>query len=187
MKIKSLSDLTEEELRKRIFDQIWPYEKLKYNIAELDKLSDPPVVKIASFLFKAQLVEYELKQFIDFLDEIVERETSVLPFKKVRSKKDSKVINEKWGLGQLRNELENYESKDIQEISNRIDLFKKQRDKFTHRLYYETDDINNLAKKCQEGQKATVECLNLMNVVTNKILREVYKLKISRLAKRNEK
>lgn len=187
VKIKSLKDLNEIYLRKEIFDQIWPYERLKLDIAKLDELSDPPIVKIAAFLFKAQLVEHELKNLIDYLDEILEHETSTLPFTKIRSKKSAKYLKENYGLGQLKNELENYKSRAIRKIITKIDLFKKQRDKFTHRLYHETSDISDLAKQSQINQRDAIECLELINKAKNEILLRVALLKIDKLSKKNEK
>lgn len=182
-KIKSIKDFTEENLRQEVFDMIWPYEKLKLDVARLDKLSEPSIVKVAAFLFKAQLVEHELKEFLFFLDEIIEKETSALPFKKVRTTKSVKDINERFGLGQLKQELKNYQSKDIIKIIAKIDQFKENRDKFTHRLYNEPTDINLLAKESEANQKDAAECLKLITVAKNKIVLEVYQLRINRLKK----
>lgn len=145
--MKTMKELTDEKyLREEIFKLIWPYEKLKLDVAELDKLESPPVVKIASFLFKSQLVEHELRSFIEFLDLILEEQTSGSSFKKIRSPKSQKKILTA-GLGQLKDELDNYESESIEKIKTKINLFKKQRDKFTHKLFSQRNDIKSLSKE----------------------------------------
>lgn len=181
-KISSLKDLTEKYLVREIFELIWPYEKLKLDIAALEKIESPPAVKIATFLFKSQLVEHELRNFIHFLDSILERETAVLPFKKVRSKRSSAKLNDS-GLGQLKSELDSYSSESINKIKDKINLFKNERDIFTHKLFSQKDDVSILAEKSQNYQKYASECLELINKTKDEILTDLIQVKINNHAK----
>ena len=184
--MKTIKDLIDKKYIEEMLKLIWPYEKLKLNVAELDKLENPPVVKIASFLFKSQLVEHELRSFIEFLDSILEKQTADLPFKKIRSPKSQKKILDA-GLGQLKDELDNYESESIEKIKTKISLFKNQRDTFTHKLFSQSDDIRTLSKESAELLTFVTECLDLINNTRNIMLEEFYKLKIDRYAQKKSK
>lgn len=181
----SLNDFTEAELKKKIFDHIWPYEKLKIDVEELDKLN-LPAAKIASFLLKCQLVEHELKNLIVFLDEVTIQSTKGLPFTKIRSDEKIKKLQYELGLGQLKNELKEFRNPDLKKIIDKIETFKKARDKFTHRLFSQNNDISDLAKESVFQQNNAVECLELIKDTHNKILRDYANYRIAILAKSNE-
>lgn len=185
--MKTIKDLTDKKYVEEIFKTIWPYEKLKLDVAELEKLENPPIVKIASFLFKSQLVEHQLKDFINYLDSILEKQTTELPFKKVRNPKSLKWINNNAGLGQLKEELNNYESESIRKIKSKINLFKEQRDIFTHKLFSQSDDIETLSRDSAKLLVFVTECLELISKTRNMIMEEFYKSKIKKYVKENSK
>lgn len=161
---KNTENLSLEQLEKNLFDMIWPYEKLKLDIAELDKLENPPVVKLASFLFKVQLVEFELRGLLSFFDKILEVENKSLPvYRKLSGKNQEKRRNST--LGQLKDELGNYNGSIIDKLISKLELLNKKRNVFTHHLFSQNTTIEDLAKESNQYKSYATHSLKLIEKI----------------------
>lgn len=154
-------------LQQKFIDTFWPYEKLKLDINKLDKV-DLPAAKIASFLFKAQLVELELKGLLESIDELIKI--------KSRGFVVYRVLNldyRKLGLGDLKKELAKYSNKSLTKLIIKLSLFKTKRNAFTHNLYLQNKDVNQLALEADKYKKYAEESLDLIKIIHNELWRSL--------------
>lgn len=166
-KASKKENLSENDFIKQFIDSLWPHEKLKLDIARLEKI-DLPAAKIASFLFKAQLVEIELRSLLESLDAFLEIKTKIFYIYRKVSKNELEVRKNS-NLGQLKEELNNYQGVGLENLKTRLSLFHKERNKFTHALFLQNRDIEALATEAEKYRKHAEETLVLINKIDNDV------------------
>lgn len=158
---KSVRDLISKKFVEQIVSWYAKIDFLKQQLSVLEKLKTFPIIRIATFLLKCQLIEFELKQLIFTLDEhLLENNQSRILKRKVKTPKqldDSKIT-----LGGLAKELSNYDGALLKILLRDLNNLVSIRNNFTHRLFDNRFTTNDLL---QDSGKAIP--------LANKILEEI--------------
>lgn len=156
-----------EELdpRKRVVEWFVKIQILKDQIEKLGKLKNFPIIGIAAFLLKCQIIEFELKQIIFSLDLHLHSQTASKHFRKrVRTPKDlddftlgklvgefSQFIRPSDPLISIKLEQKKAEKDILKELKEVLDEVVTKRNEFTHRLFSPGKDINALIQEAESG------------------------------------
>jgi len=157
------SKMQKSETEKKFIEWIIKIKFLKDQIFKLNKLKDFPILSIALFLLKSQLIEWELKQLIIRMDLYLSffHSSKILSIK-VRTPRE--MSNEKWTFGRVVKELDRYGGKFLQTLKTECKKLVKLRNYFHHELF-RPGNINDLIKKADEGLE-----------ITDRIIKEIEKV-----------
>lgn len=151
--------------RKRVVEWFVKIQILKDQIGKLEKLKDFPIIGIAAFLLKCQIIEFELKQIISSLDLHLYFQSTSKHFKRrVRTPKDlddftlgklvrefSQFIRPSDFLISIKLEQKRIEKDILKELKAVLDKVVTKRNEFTHRLFSPGKDTNVLIKEAESG------------------------------------
>lgn len=120
---------------------------LKKQIEYLDKLKNAPSLAFASFLLKAQLIEFELKQLFSGLD----LHLAFNNHSKILKRKIKRPIDvNKWTLGKLKDEIKKYKGEFLNDLVVDLENFHSVRNKLIHHLF-DPGNIEDLVKEAKRG------------------------------------
>lgn len=158
------------ELKKNYLNQIHPFDKLTDGVDELGKINSP-MAQIASFLLKSQLVETRLRELILGIDYSLQRKNSRLPIYRKPSSDTKERINNST-LGQVRNELNNYQNPSIKKLQETLERFAHRdgRNRFTHKLFNQSKSVHELAEEAKEYTKFAEKSLDIIHEIWEEIL-----------------
>jgi len=175
--------MEELDSRKRFVEWLVKIQILKDQIGKLEKLKDFPIVGIAAFLLKCQIIEFELKQIISSLDFHLRSQSVSKHFRKrVRTPKDlddstlgklvgefSQFIRPSDPPISTKLELENDERDILKELKGVLDKVVIKRNEFTHRLFSPGKDTNALVKEAESGISNVNKALELFRELEKEI------------------
>lgn len=121
------------------------YENIYKALDEFEQNNTYSLGQLAVFLFRAQLVETELKKLIITIDSFLELNKNKLPIFRKLSSKTKKWIEEKATLGVLSDSLNNYQGFNLNDLKKELSLFVDKRNEFQHKLFTRPYDIKKLA------------------------------------------
>ncbi|EKD57458.1 MAG: hypothetical protein ACD_57C00287G0001 [uncultured bacterium] len=156
-----------KQLKNVYISYIRPFDRLTDSIEPLRKSSEP-AAQIAHFLFKAQIVETKLKFLIEGINYFLELATKDYPI--YRKAEIRKFRESNYTLGQLKNELNKYQSRTIEKLDSKLSKFHDKRNEFTHQLFLQKKNINDLAIEASQYTKSAEESLSLIQNVWKEIL-----------------
>lgn len=169
-----------EELdpRKQLVEWRVKIQFLKDQIENLEKLKDFPIIAVAVFLLKCQIIEFDLKQIICSIELHLFAQTNSKLFKRiVRTPKD--LEDSKFTLGNLVKEFEQFirptdppisikinngnSNKDVlKELKRTLNRVVSKRNEFAHRLFSPGKDIQMLIKEAESGLDNANKALELL-------------------------
>ena len=160
-----LKPKTSKSFRSIVVDWRVKNRFLKNQISVLEKLKDFPIISIATFLLKSQLVEFELKQLITSLDLhlFFSNHSKVLRIK-TRTPKD--LDTKRLTLGKLREELNKYEGEFLNNLQIHLSDLVALRNNFVHNVF-NPGSINQLNKKSEKGLKIVNKVIKNIEEVDN--------------------
>lgn len=139
----------------------------KNQINKLEKeLEENHTLIIAIFLLKTQVVEFELKQFINSVDLWIHFHTSS-GFAKFKIRYP--IYFDKYSMGSVVKVLSNYESSDFKDLISIMDKLVKHRNHFTHHLLDNSESIDEAFKSAKQGIKIANEALSEIDKIISKI------------------
>jgi len=158
-----------KEIKNSYINYVHPYDKLIDGVEGLSKINIP-AAQIAYFLFKAQIVEVELRKLIEGINYFLEKANSKLPiYRKANS--ETKESLKQSTLGQLKNELNNYQGKSIERLKTKLSLFDGKRNEFTHQLFQQNKSMYELGQESATYTKHAEDSLELIQEVWKDILK----------------
>lgn len=139
-------------IRERFVNWIAKIRQLNKWINELEKLSSIPIIAIAVFLLKCQVIEFELKSLITRLDlHLSQRNKSGVLEKKIRTPKDFDGFT----LGELVREFSQFkgigDSGLIEDVRSQLGKLLGMRNEFTHNLFSSEKDLRKLNSEVRGG------------------------------------
>lgn len=148
-----------EDAKKKLVNWVFKIRFLKGQIDKLEKLKDAPIIAIAAFLLKSQIIEFELRQLIFSLDlHLHSQNKSKLTARKVRTPKDLSQLT----LRKLVEEIKEFEGPKLRHLEVKLQPLVNKRDHFTHHLFSSSKDIKVLTKDAEEGLKIANETLKIL-------------------------
>jgi hypothetical protein len=140
---------------------------LKEQILEIEKREDFEIAPVVSFIFKSQLIEWEIKKLITGLESHLGFSNSSQVLKK-EIITPLEMDEKRWTLGKLIEELKRYEGEFLKDLQIRLEKFKGLRNKFVHRLF-DPGSIEDLIKEAEQGLELANRIINNIEEV-NKFL-----------------
>ncbi len=151
--------------RKRVVEWFVKIQILKDQIGKLEKLKGFPIIGVAAFLLKCQIIEFELKQIIFSLDfHLYSQSVSKHFRRRVRTPKDlddftlgklvrefSQFIRPSDPLVSIKLEQKRVKKDILKELKEVLDEVVIKRNEFTHRLFSPGKDTNALIKEAEDG------------------------------------
>ena len=130
---------------------------LEDQISKLHQLKDFPIFSIALFLLRTQFIEWKLKLLIMRLDLYLSfsHPSKILS---VRVRTPREMSNERWTLGRVIKELNEYEGEVLQALQTECKKLVDLRNYFTHGIF-NPGNIEDLIKKANEGLKIVDEVI----------------------------
>ena len=159
---------------------------LKDQIEKLEKLKDFPIIAIATFLLKCQIIEFELKQIISSLDlHLYFQNRSRLFRKKIRTPRDLDDLT----LGKLVREIKQFIRPSSIPFTNKIsiatgkqargdlseelkinlDLLVEKRNEFNHKLFSQGKDVKKISEEAKKGLEVANQTLILFELLQKEI------------------
>lgn len=158
-----------KEIKHSYINYVHPYDKLIDGVEGLSKINIP-AAQIAYFLFKAQVVETELRKLIEGINYFLEKANNKLPIYR-KENQDSKNTRKQSTLGQLKNDLNNYQGKSIEKLKAKLSLFYEKRNEFTHQLFQQNKSMYELGQESTTYTKHAEDSLELIQEVWKDILK----------------
>jgi len=156
-----------KQLKNVYIGYIRPFDLITDSVEQLRK-SNEPAAQIAYFLFKTQIVETKLKFLIEGINYFLELATKDYPI--YRKAEIRKFRESNYTLGQLKNELNKYQSKTIHKLDSKLSKFHEKRNEFTHQLFLQKKKMPDLGKEATQYTKSAEESLSLIQEVWKEIL-----------------
>lgn len=142
---------------------------LKKQIGTLEKTKNFPIFCISCFLLKSQLIEFELKQLITSLDlHLSSFNTS--PVLETVIKTPKHLDDRKMTLGKLKDEIDKYDGKILDELKKNLSGLVKLRNSFVHELF-NPGNINELIVSSEKGLEVANNVIKSIETV-DELLKE---------------
>lgn len=138
---------------------------LKDQIVEIEQRRDFKIAPLVSFIFKSQLIEWEIKQLITELD-LYSRFSNNHKVSKRKIITPYEMDEQKWTLGKLILEFKKYKYEFLKDLQIQLEAFKDLRNKFIHCLF-NLGSIEDLIKKAEQGLKLANNIINDIEQVNN--------------------
>lgn len=175
-KYSNLSNLNWLKLRVRSLRDTYlsvvsSYDKIKDGVEILNK-SNIPASKIAYFIFKSQIVEFELRKLLNGINYLTEDHNGKMVISRKLSKNEQERIDKKLTLGGVISELSNYKCISLEILLRKINnvRFNQERNEFTHSLFKSDKSLLTLSEKAKIYTGYANEILSLIHSVWNEIL-----------------
>jgi len=177
---------------KAIYDWYRKIAYLKENIDALELL-DFSITKIAGFLLKTQLIEFELRELLSNLDMHMRfaSQSSVLKLKT----RIPTYFEEKFTLGKLIEEINRFDGEFLANVKPKLGRLRVLRNDFTHHLFSVKSSLDQLFKDSEEGIILSNEILEELSEIEefldkndplDPIIEKFYKQKGNKLKKKGE-
>jgi len=156
---------------------------LKDQINKLEQLKDAPIIAIAAFLLKSQIIEFELKQLIFSIDLYIYSNTSGVFRRRVRTPRDLDNLT----LRKLVREIEQFVNKSdiliktqtnksknkqldtLGKLKKNLNELVNKRDKLTHHLFDSGKNIRDLNNDALKGIEIASNTLILIEKLEKEI------------------
>ena len=163
-------NLDEEKKReKSVFLRYFKIYQLKEQMGALEKLKGTPIFAISAFVFKSQLIEFELKRIIQVLD----MEININLVKSINGLKriirSPEYFNDKT-LGRVISIVNEYEGLVNHDFKKKLKELNDLRNDFTHHLFSNEKKLDELVKDSERGLIIGDNILKEIELINDKIL-----------------
>jgi len=150
---KEIEELMKDKNFRAIVDWRVKNDFLKKQINTLGKLDNFPIIIVAVFLLKAQLIEFELKQLITSLDLHLAFSNPDTDIRlKPRTPRD--LDEDKMTLGGLNKIIQRYEGKFLEKLQSNLGILVRLRNNFVHKLF-NIGTLKSMINASDKGLKLT--------------------------------